>query len=235
MIVRAGITGDEHSGTTATAADTKRWVSFAFGNGAVRPDEHGHGADEPERYSLQAVVRVQGLVPTGLITGSHVVRREGDGTRAPLSADLHLTGTLEARRSSRPSDEKTLLSSWSSKPGRVALLLTLTHAPAFWALPKEQRAGTYLRLPDTGVEAESKRPDTLMKRIVHRLYRAPSPGSDWDYLAYFEMLPTDVAHLRERLIQVRDRRENKLCSYVKREAELWMVKDLSRHAAHPGA
>jgi hypothetical protein len=238
VIVRAGITVDEHTSATATTvSDSKRWVSFGFGPGNARaPDGGEHLGEELDRYHLQAVVRVQGLVPPGLIAGVHVVRRETDGSRAPSGAELlHLPGTLQPRRSTRVRDEAALMAAWAGRPGRVALLLTFAHAPAFWALPKEQRAGTFLRLPDTGAEAEVKRPDTLMKRIVHRLYRSPSPESEWDYLAYFEMLPTDVAHLRERLAQLRDRRENKLWTHVKREAELWMVKDLSRHAAHPGA
>jgi hypothetical protein len=240
VIVRAGVIADEHTSPAATTvSDSKRWVSFGFGSSATRADggehAHVHAGEELDRYHLQAVVRVSGLVPPGLMAGSHVVRREAEGSRAPSSADLHLHGTLQPRRSTQGREEVALTAAWSNKPGRVALLLTFAHFPAFWALPKEQRAGTFLRLPDTGVEPDLKRPDTLMKRIVHRLYRATSPGSDWDYLAYFEMLPTDVAHVRDRLGQLRDKRDNKLWTHVKRETELWMVKDLSRHGTHPGA
>jgi hypothetical protein len=210
-------------------------VSFAFGAGGSRTDGVEHPGEELDRYQLQSVVRVQGLTPPGLIAGSHVVRREAEGSRAAVSSELHLSGTLQLRQSTRLREQGALMAAWRNKPGRVALLLTFTHAPAFWALPKEQRSATFLRLPDTSVESDGKRPDLLLKRIVHRLYRATtSPGSEWDYLAYFEMLPTDVAHVRERLGQLRDRRDNKLWTHVKRETELWMVKDLSRHG-QPGA
>jgi hypothetical protein len=66
-----------------------------------------------------------------------------------------------------------------------------------------------------------------MQRVLHRLYRARSSGSsssEWDYLAFFEMQPRDVAYFREHLAELRDRRANALFNHVNREVELWMTR-----------
>ena len=66
-----------------------------------------------------------------------------------------------------------------------------------------------------------------MGTVLRRLYRARSssgPSSDWDYLAFFEMQPRDVAHVREHLGELRDRRSNALFNHVNREVELWMTR-----------
>ena len=56
---------------------------------------------------------------------------------------------------------------------------------------------------------------------MRRLYRVRSvPGAEWDYLAYLEMQPEDVAHVREHLAHLRDRKQNPLRTDVVREVEL---------------
>ena len=216
---------EELTGPTALTGSrsVQRWVSFGFGEGG------GGDGEEHDRYWLQRVTVVNGRPPEGLTVGCKVSRRESEGTRPPFDPTvhaprLHLEGSMEARLSSRTAEEASLQASWQGQPWRVALLLTFTHSPAFWALPKEERAATFLRLPDAGSSAGD-----LLRRLVHRLYRARSrPGngeSAWDYLAYFEMLPAEVAHLREHLGEMRDRRRNPLWTHVTRESELWMTKE----------
>src|SRR5688500_16491774 len=180
---------EELSGATAVplagSRAMQRWVSFSFGHGG----EAGEASEEHERYWLQKVTAVKGRPPDGLQLGCKVIRRESEGTRPPFASGVHLEGNLEARLSSRTSDETALQASWQRQPWRVSLLLTFAHSPAFWALPKEERAATYLRLPDVTAGNHAAN-DTVLGRVIHRLYRTRSrQGQDaatWDYLAYFE-------------------------------------------------
>jgi hypothetical protein len=106
---------------------------------------------------------------------------------------------------------------------RVALVILFSHAPAYWSLPTEGRSQTYLGW--SGAQF-GKRPG-VMGRVLRRLYKASAlPASQWDYLAYLEMQPQDVAHVREHLADLRDVKRNPAHGQVVREVELWLTKQI---------
>jgi hypothetical protein len=235
-MVRPEITGSlEHDSSSSPASTTpapkahafRRWVSFAFGAEAAGVSQAGRGEqggfEEMGRYRLEAIQVVRGTAPAGLAPGLFVTRREHEGIRGPSGGALTLSGVAEMGRSTPEAVETHLLRVWAGSPWRVGLVLAFSHAPAFWALPAEQRGATYLGLHEAPREPRAR----IMGTVLRRLYKARSsngPSSDWDYLAFFEMQPRDVAHVREHLSELRDRRSNALFNHVNREVELWMTR-----------
>jgi hypothetical protein len=236
-MVRPEITGSlEHDSSSAPASATpapkthavRRWVSFGFGAEAAGASQGGRGEqggfEENGRYRLEAIQVVRGTAPAGMAPGLFVTRREHEGIRPPAgAAGVTLSGVAEMSRSTPEAAEAHLLRVWAGSPWRVGLVLAFSHAPAFWALPAEQRGATYLGLHEAPREPRAR----ILSTVLRRLYRARNssgPSSDWDYLAFFEMQPRDVAHVRELLSELRDRRSNALFNHVNREVELWMTR-----------
>ena len=241
-MVRPEITGSLERDPTSSPASTtpapkvqavRRWVSFAFGAEAVVPSQAGRGElreqgsfDETGRYRLEAIAVVRGAALAGVAPGLFVTRREHEGIRPLSGGPLSLSGVAELSRSTPETMEQQLLRVWSGSPWRVGLLLAFSHTATFWALPAEQRGATYLGLHEAPREPRAR----IMGSVLRRLYRARNssgPSSDWDYLAFFEMQPRDVAHVREELAELRDRRSNALFNHVNREVELWMTRQPS--------
>jgi hypothetical protein len=183
-------------------------------------------------YRLEIVRAIRGAtLPAeiaALTPGCPVVRREMESVRPPSVGGTILQGSVDARHSSNEEEAGGLASEWSNSPWRVALVLLFTHNPEYWTLPREGRSPTYL---GWSAALLGKRPG-IMGRVLRRLYRAGSvPAAQWDYLAYLEMQPQDVAHVRETLAHLRDPRQNPLRKLVVREAEIWLTKQLSGSSA----
>jgi hypothetical protein len=236
-MVRPEITGSLERDSASPPASTtpgpkthavRRWVSFAFGAEAAgsqagRGEQQQGSFDETGRYRLEAIQVIRGAPPAGLAPGLFVTRREHEAIRAPAGGPLTLSGVAEMSRSTSETGESHLLRVWAGSPWRVGLVLAFSHASPFWALPAEQRGATYLGLHEAPREPRGR----VLGAVLRRLYRARSssgPSSDWDYLAFFEMQPRDVAHVREHLSELRDRRSNALFNHVNREVELWMTR-----------
>ena len=109
------------------------------------------------RYRLEAIQVVRGTAPAGLAPGLFVTRREHEGIRAPAGRrPLALSGVAEMGRSTPETVEQQLLRVWAGSPWRVGLVLAFSHAPAFWALPAEQRGATYLGLHEAPREPRAR-------------------------------------------------------------------------------
>jgi hypothetical protein len=215
---------------------TRRWVRFTTANDASATD----AGEADAHYRLEAIRTVRGAPLTGYPAGGMIHRREGESAaliapRLAPGSPTWLAGAAEPRRSSNPDQDGRLLSEWGESPWRVALLVAFRHTRTFWALPREQRAGTYLAFRDqhsqqnaqNGGEAKKEPRAPVLGRVIHRLYRGRNlPDSEWDYLAYFEMPPPEVAHMREHLSSLREPRTNPLWSFVDRESELWMIRQV---------
>jgi hypothetical protein len=208
----------------------RRWVRFSAVADAGGQDGVGGGVELDAHYRLEAVRTVRGTPLRGWGAGTVIHRREGDTTGVSngvgsVGGPIWLAGAAEPKRSCSDEHEARLQAAWGDSPWRVALLLAFRHSRTFWALPREQRAGTYLQL---GGEAQGHKTAPVLNRVVHRLYRGRSlPESEWDYLAYFEMQPPDVAYVREHLQNLREVRHNPLWSFVDREAEMWMTRQIT--------
>jgi hypothetical protein len=197
------------------------WVCFCFDGDSRGEAESGRTAD---RYRLEAVNLVRG--PQAAVrSGQTVLRMESNGVRPPAAAPGSMIGTVEAHASSAPDAQAELARRWSASRWRVALLVPFTLTPAWWRLPREERTPAHLCWTQ-GISESSRLPITT--RALRALYRARSaPDAEWDYLAYLEMQPHDVAPIREALAELRDPRRNPAFHHVERIAELWMTKDLS--------
>ncbi len=176
-----------------------------------------------ERYHLEVIRSVAGsALPSELeamAPACPVVRAEIDSTRPPLLTAPGLQGSLDVKLSSNETECARLAASWSRSPWRVALVLLLAHQPSSWSLPKERRDPLYL-----GWQKPQASP---WSRVLRRLYRSRAlPASEWDYLAYVEMQPEDVAHVREHLTHLRDPKRNPSRGQVAREVELWLTKQV---------
>ena len=219
---------------------TRRWVTFSFDVQAAQAANSQPGVhhlkdatgendeDDPpwDLYRLEAVRAIQGATladPASLLPGCLVRRRENESARPPTVSATSLQGAVELKHSSNDDENSGLITSWAKSPWRVALVILFSHAPSYWALPSEGRSQTYL-----GWSAASlgKRPG-VMGRVLRRLYKASwLPAAQWDYLAYLEMQPQDVAHVREHLAGLRDVKRNPAHGQVVREVELWLTKQI---------
>ena len=62
---------------------------------------------------------------------------------------------------------------------------------------------------------------TGMRRLYHARYL---PGSEWDFLTYFEFTEKRAQQFRELVAALRDVKKNPEWKFVNREVEIWMKK-----------
>ncbi len=197
-------------------------MTFSFGLPATHEPPPG-GDDTPwDVYRLEAVRTILGPTAT-LATGTLVGRREHESVRPPSVVPSAIQGAVDLKHSSCEDETSGLMNAWAESPWRVALVLLFSHTPSFWTLPSESRGQTYLGWNGAHLAKQSR----IMGKVMRRLYRAGSlPASQWDYLAYLEMQPQDVAHVREHLADLRDPKRNPPRGQVAREVELWLTKQV---------
>jgi hypothetical protein len=195
---------------------THSWASFLFdGDGRAE----GESARPVDRYRLEAINGFRGPHAAVLRSGQTVLRIESTGTRPPVTAPGSLIGSVEPLASSGAEVQAELARRWSESRWRVALLIPFTLSPAWWRLPREERPPTHLSWTEGSPESPT------FERALRTLYRARAlPDTEWDFLAYLEMQPQDVAPIRQRLAELR---KQPAMAYVERAVELWMTKDVS--------
>jgi hypothetical protein len=212
----------------ASAHTARPWVTFSFGSQTAREAAPDLEDDPPsDRYRLEVMRAIHGSTFSSDLAdvspGCLVARRETESVRPPAVLCPALQGSLDVKHSSDEEASRALLSAWARSPWRVALVLLFSNRPDFWDLPREDRRHNYLGWNGAHF---SKRPG-VMARVLRRLYRARAlPASQWDYLAYLEMQPEDVAHVREHLAGLRDVKANPPRAHVAREVELWLTKQV---------
>jgi hypothetical protein len=198
---------------------THTWVSFFF-DGELPSDSPLTRA--PDRYRLEVVNGVRGPQAPLWTTGQVVLRAETSGGRAPTPSPGVVIGSVDPLASSGPDVQADLARRWSESRWRVALLVPFSLSPAWWRLSREERPPVHL----SWTQGDARSP--IVGRALRTLYRARSlPETEWDFLAYLEMQPQDVAPIREALAELRDPRLNPGIKYVERATELWMTKDLT--------
>jgi hypothetical protein len=198
---------------------THTWVTFSF-DGELATDSPPTRA--PDRYRLEAINSFCGPQSGMWRTGQAVMRAETSGARSPAPSPSAVVGTTEPLASSPPEAQADLARRWSDSRWRVALLVPFTLSPDWWRLPREDRPAVHL----SWTQGEAGSP--IASRALRTLYRARSlPDAEWDFLAYLEMQPQDVAPVRAALAELRDPRRNPAIGYVERAVELWMTKDVS--------
>jgi hypothetical protein len=171
-------------------------------------------------YALERMNAVRGALTPGIEVGRRMWRLEAAG-RLPVAgapfvgATTHLVYT--------DSDVRSELARISSpESGPVAVLIPIRKSAEWWGLAREQRQALMMGGAPHGHLAIGQR---YAARIYRRLYHARYlPGSEWDFLTYFEF-PTDTtAAFEELLAALRDVEQNPEWAFVDREIELWMTR-----------
>jgi hypothetical protein len=171
-------------------------------------------------YELDRIEAVRGPLPAGIEVGRRLWRVEAAG-RLPvpdapfIAATTHVVYTDSATRS-----ELGRISSGESGP--VAVLIPIRKTAEWWALAREQRQALVMDGAPHGHLAIGRR---YAASIYRRLYQARYlPGSEWDFLTYFEFPVHEAGTFRELLGELRDTGRNPEWAFVDREVELWMTR-----------
>jgi hypothetical protein len=169
-------------------------------------------------YEVDRLSPVIGPVTPGVEVGRRLWRLEAPG-RLPLpdapfiGATTHAVYTDSATRA-----ELAQISRGESGP--VAVLIPIRKTAEWWALGREQRQAYVMEGAPNGHMAIGRR---YADRIYRRLYQARYlPGSEWDFLTYFEFPVTEVQTFVALLSALRNVDENPEWAFVDREIEIWM-------------
>jgi hypothetical protein len=180
--------------------------------GLAPPDVRVNG------YRIDRVQAVVGSVPD-VAAGGRLWRLEAPG-RLPvpdasfIGATSHVLYTSASTRA-----ELTQISRGESGP--VAVLIPIRKTGEWWALGSDERQA-YVMQGRLGHLAIGRR---YAARIYRRLYQARYlPGSQWDFLTYFEFPASEVAAFGELLSELRDTERNPEWAFVDRESEIWMTR-----------
>jgi hypothetical protein len=171
-------------------------------------------------YELERMNAVRGALAPGIEVGRRMWRLEAAG-RLPVAgapfigATTHLVYTDSDVRSE-------LLRISSPESGPVAVLIPIRKSAEWWGLAREQRQALVMGGAPHGHLAIGQR---YAARIYRRLYHARYlPGSEWDFLTYFEFPRDTTEAFRELLAALRDVDRNPEWAFVDREIELWMTR-----------
>jgi hypothetical protein len=171
-------------------------------------------------YELERMNAVRGALAPGIEVGRRMWRLEAAG-RLPVAgapfigATTHLVYTDSDVRSE-------LLRISSPESGPVAVLIPIRKSAEWWGLAREQRQALVMGGAPHGHLAIGQR---YAARIYRRLYHARYlPGSEWDFLTYFEFPRDTTAAFTELLAALRDVEQNPEWAFVDREIELWMTR-----------
>jgi hypothetical protein len=171
-------------------------------------------------YELDRLNGVLGALPPGIEPGRRLWRIEAAG-RLPvpdapfIAATTHAVYTDSATRAD-------LASISSAESGPLAVLIPIRKTTEWWALAPEQRRAYVMEGAPDGHLAIGRR---YASRIYRRLYQARYlPGSEWDFLTYFEFRAEETQAFCALLSELRDLDRNPEWRFVEREAELWMTR-----------
>jgi hypothetical protein len=171
-------------------------------------------------YEVDRLNAVRGALPSGVEPGRSLWRLEAAG-RLPapdapfIAATTHVVYTDSVTRS-----DLARLSAPESGP--TAVLIPIRKTAEWWALAREQRQAYVMEGAPHGHLAIGWR---YAARIYRRLYQARYlPGSEWDFLTYFEFPAPETQAFCELLAELRDVGQNPEWGFVDREVEIWMTR-----------
>jgi hypothetical protein len=171
-------------------------------------------------YGVDRLKAVRGALPPGVEPGQQLWRLEAVG-RLPapdapfIAATTHVVYTDSVTRS-----DLARLSAPESGP--TAVLIPIRKTTEWWALASEQRRAYVMDGAPHGHLAIGR---SYAARIYRRLYQARYlPGSEWDFLTYFEFPAHETQTFCELLAELRDTGQNPEWGFVDREVEIWMTR-----------
>jgi chlorite dismutase len=194
----------------------------AFTSFTQKADAPGLAASDARvtGYAVDRLRAVAGVPAAGVEVGSRLWRVEAAG-RLPIpdapfiGATTHVVYTDSATRG-----ELVQISAGESGP--VAVLIPIRKNAEWWTLAREQRQAYVMEGAPNGHVAIGRR---YAARIYRRLYQARYlPGSEWDFLTYFEFPTEETQAFTELLSELRDLDRNPEWAFVDRETEIWMTR-----------
>ena len=200
--------------STRTPPVFTSFIQDAVEPGLAPPDVRVNG------YRIDSVRAVVGPAVSDIAPGGRLWRHEAAG-RLPLpdapfiGATSHVVYTDASTRA-----ELTRISRAESGP--VAVLIPIRKSSAWWALGSDERQAYVMQGSPHGHVATGRR---YAGRIYRRLYQARYlPGSQWDFLTYFEFPTSETATFSELLSELRNTDHNPEWTFVDRETEIWMTR-----------
>jgi hypothetical protein len=176
-----------------------------------------------DRYHVDAVERRAGAAVADLAPGATLVRVEGPGPRLPLGRGFRAVGVVQHVLYTGAERRKELAAVSTGERGPRAVLIPIAKSDAWWALAQDEREAFFRRASDRPghVEIGAHYAGSIFRRLYQARYQ---PGSQWDFLTYFELTDGDAGTFRELLAALRDPGLNPEWGFVERETEIWMTR-----------
>jgi hypothetical protein len=177
-----------------------------------------NGATAVTHYRVERIAAVRGESVASIAAAAPLWRIETTGKLPVPDAPFigttgHVVYTDAATRS-----ELARISAGEQRPR--AVLIPICKSSAWWGLAQDARQA-YLDGTQTSGHVAIGRAHAA--RVYRRLYHARYlPGSQWDFLTYFEFPEEDTGRFQELLATLRDPAHNPEWAYVEREVEIWM-------------
>jgi chlorite dismutase len=105
----------------------------------------------------------------------------------------------------------------------VAVLIPIAKSESWWAMAQDERLALMKRTAqhEGHMEIGARFAGKILRRLFHARYM---PGSEWDFLTYFEFDAAESDDFRRLLEALRSPRQNPEWGHVVRETEIWMRK-----------
>ena len=176
-----------------------------------------------DRYRVEAVHPRVGAAAGGVEPGMTVVRVEAPEPQAPWGRRFSAVGVVQHVVYTDAEKRRELASISAGERGPRAVLIPISKSEAWWAMAQDERERFFRRSPDRPghVEIGTRHAGSIFRRLYHARYQ---PGSQWDFLTYFELAEDDTDAFRALLAELRDPALNPEWQYVERETEIWMMK-----------
>jgi hypothetical protein len=193
--------------------------------------EQGTAIDVPEggrldRYRVDAVDRRLGAPVRLLERGMSLVRLEAP---APVPVPVQARGwaadgVVQHLQYTDADKRRELAAISAGEHGGRAVIIPIAKSDAWWALAHDERARFFRRAPDRPghIAIGSRYAPTIFRRLYQARYQ---PGSEWDFITYFELADDDLPGFRQMLAELRDPGLNPEWSFVERETEIWLTKE----------
>ena len=211
------------AGEETARLPTRLWATFSFHPFGVPPLAADGSSGVVQTYTLEDVVVIRGAALPDVRPGWTVTRAEGRAPTPPAASGPALVGTTQHLGYTAEAQQAELAAISNPGSGPIAVLIPIAKSEAWWAQPHDRRQAHFRPHPEGRLPGHTAIGAAYAARIFRRLYHARYlPGSDWDFITYFEMEERHVPDFRALLAELRDPDRNPEWTFVTRELELWM-------------
>jgi hypothetical protein len=206
---------------TSSKARGGVWAQFFVGEPGMPVEVPAGG--RVDRYRVDAVEPRRGAPIAGVEPGATIIRVEAPGPRPLAGRGFQAVGVVQHVLYTDADRRKELAAISAGERGPRAVLIPIAKSDAWWALAQDERDRFFRHTPERPGHVEIGA--HYARSIFRRLYQARyQPGSEWDFLTYFEFGDEDAGTFRELLAALRDPARNPEWGFVERETEIWMTK-----------